>query len=103
MYEGVINDWVDIKLPVNCTLTFGTAPRGACLLRTAFYKPELSGRYQFLLSRSMIFKEFERMKIDDTNLLREQAFINGEWVDADSGETIKVLNPATGDLRSAAA
>lgn len=38
------------------------------------------------------------MKLDDTNLLREQAYINGKWVDADSGVTIKVLNPATGEL-----
>jgi len=38
------------------------------------------------------------IKIDDTSLLREQAFINGEWVDADSGETLEVHNPATGEL-----
>lgn len=38
------------------------------------------------------------MKLDDTNLLREQAYISGKWVDADSGVTIKVLNPATGEL-----
>ncbi|MFT5730285.1 MAG: succinate-semialdehyde dehydrogenase/glutarate-semialdehyde dehydrogenase [Desulforhopalus sp.] len=38
------------------------------------------------------------IKIDDTSLLREQAFIDGEWVDADSGETLEVHNPATGEL-----
>ena len=38
------------------------------------------------------------MKLDDTNLLREQAYLKGKWVDADSGVTIKVLNPATGEL-----
>jgi len=26
-------------------LTFGTSPRGACYLRTTFYKPELPGPY----------------------------------------------------------
>jgi succinate-semialdehyde dehydrogenase/glutarate-semialdehyde dehydrogenase len=30
--------------------------------------------------------------------LRHQAFINGQWVNADSGETLKVYNPATGEL-----
>ncbi|WP_415639445.1 NADP-dependent succinate-semialdehyde dehydrogenase [Pseudomonas plecoglossicida] len=29
---------------------------------------------------------------------RRQAFINGEWLDADSGQTIKVTNPATGEV-----
>ncbi len=30
-------------------------------------------------------------------LLRRQAFVDGKWVDADSGETFAVLNPATGE------
>lgn len=38
------------------------------------------------------------LNIDDTGLLKGQSFINGEWVDADSGETIEVHNPATGEL-----
>ena len=37
------------------------------------------------------------MKLQDMNLFREQGFINGEWVDAESGETIDVTNPATGE------
>ncbi len=37
------------------------------------------------------------LKIQDTALLRSQVFINGEWVDADSGETQEVYNPATGE------
>lgn len=36
------------------------------------------------------------MKLKDSSLLRTKCFINGEWVDADSGKTIEVLNPATG-------
>lgn len=36
------------------------------------------------------------LALKDPTLLREQALINGEWVDADSGETISVTNPATG-------
>jgi succinate-semialdehyde dehydrogenase / glutarate-semialdehyde dehydrogenase len=37
------------------------------------------------------------MKLNDTSLLRMQAYINGRWEDADSGATVEVLNPATGD------
>ncbi len=35
--------------------------------------------------------------LDDPGLLRSQAYIDGQWVDADSGETFAVENPATGD------
>jgi succinate-semialdehyde dehydrogenase/glutarate-semialdehyde dehydrogenase len=31
-------------------------------------------------------------------LLRQQCYINGQWCDADSGETIDVTNPATGEV-----
>ncbi|HEX2505243.1 MAG TPA: NAD-dependent succinate-semialdehyde dehydrogenase [Gaiellaceae bacterium] len=30
-------------------------------------------------------------------ILRDQAYVDGKWVDADSGETFPVLNPATGE------
>ena len=33
----------------------------------------------------------------ENDLLRSQAYIAGSWVDADSGETFAVLNPATGE------
>ncbi len=33
----------------------------------------------------------------DPGLLRAQAYIDGQWVDADSGETFAVTNPATGE------
>ena len=32
-----------------------------------------------------------------TDLLRRQAYVDGRWVDADSGATFPVLNPATGE------
>jgi len=35
------------------------------------------------------------MKRTDTSLLRQQAYIGGQWVDADSGKTFDVLNPAS--------
>jgi succinate-semialdehyde dehydrogenase/glutarate-semialdehyde dehydrogenase len=31
-------------------------------------------------------------------LFRQQALIDGAWVDADNGQTIRVNNPATGDI-----
>ncbi|MGQ7846252.1 NADP-dependent succinate-semialdehyde dehydrogenase [Granulosicoccus sp. 3-233] len=37
------------------------------------------------------------MQLHDEQLLRQQCFINGEWVSADSGEVIRVNNPATAD------
>ena len=37
------------------------------------------------------------MKISDQGLLRTQAYIDGKWVNADSGDTRPVLNPATGE------
>ena len=38
------------------------------------------------------------MQITDKVLLKTQAFINGEWVDADNGETLAVTNPANGEV-----
>ncbi|WP_055136469.1 NAD-dependent succinate-semialdehyde dehydrogenase [Pseudomonas corrugata] len=38
------------------------------------------------------------MQLKDTQLFRQQAFIDGAWVDADNGQTIKVTNPATGEV-----
>lgn len=36
------------------------------------------------------------LNLQSTDLFREQAFIDGEWVNADRGETLAVYNPATG-------
>jgi succinate-semialdehyde dehydrogenase/glutarate-semialdehyde dehydrogenase len=36
------------------------------------------------------------MQISDQALLRNQAYIDGKWCDADSGETLAVINPANG-------
>ena len=38
------------------------------------------------------------LSLKDPSLLRQQGYINGEWLDADSGETIDVPNPATGEV-----
>jgi len=37
------------------------------------------------------------LKLKDPSLLREQCFINGEWLAADDASTIQVVNPATGE------
>jgi succinate-semialdehyde dehydrogenase/glutarate-semialdehyde dehydrogenase len=38
------------------------------------------------------------LQLKDPSLLQHQAYINGQWVDADSGETVAVTNPATGEV-----
>lgn len=38
------------------------------------------------------------MQLNDNMLFRQQAYINGEWVDADTGATFEVTNPATGEV-----
>jgi succinate-semialdehyde dehydrogenase/glutarate-semialdehyde dehydrogenase len=38
------------------------------------------------------------MHLTNNSLLRTQAFVNGQWIDADDGETFTVTNPATGEV-----
>ena len=38
------------------------------------------------------------MELQDPTLLRTQAYVGGEWIDADSGATFDVTDPATGDV-----
>ena len=38
------------------------------------------------------------MQLKDPSLLKTQCYIDGQWCDADSGETIEVYNSATGEL-----
>ncbi len=37
------------------------------------------------------------MTVVEPALLRRQAYVDGAWIDADSGETFPVTNPATGE------
>ena len=41
------------------------------------------------------------MQLNDSTLFRQQAYIDGAWVDADGGQTIVVNNPATGEVLGA--
>ncbi len=38
------------------------------------------------------------MKLNNQALFRQQCYINGQWRDADSGQTIDVTNPANGEV-----
>ncbi len=38
------------------------------------------------------------MKLIDPTLLRSQAYVNGEWIDAEGGETFDVVDPGTGEI-----
>ena len=38
------------------------------------------------------------MKLKDKGLFRQQCFIDGKWLDADSGETVEITNPANGEV-----
>lgn len=37
------------------------------------------------------------LSLKDSSLLKSQAYINAQWVDADNGDTFEVHNPATGE------
>ncbi|MEG2830237.1 MAG: aldehyde dehydrogenase family protein, partial [Edwardsiella sp. (in: enterobacteria)] len=37
------------------------------------------------------------MQLHDMGLFRQQALIDGVWCDADSGDVMTVINPASGD------
>ena len=36
--------------------------------------------------------------LSDTSLLRQQCYINGQWVDADDGRTVAVRDKASGEV-----
>jgi len=38
------------------------------------------------------------VQLNDPTLFRQQAYIDGSWVDADNGQTLAVNNPATGEI-----
>lgn len=40
------------------------------------------------------------LNLKDPSLLKNKAYIDGAWVDADQGQTFSVINPATGDVIS---
>lgn len=45
-----------------------------------------------------MLKQSSTLKLNDPTLLREANYIDGKWVQAESGRTLDVRNPATGEL-----
>ena len=50
------------------------------------------------MSQTALKKPTAALSLKDPSLLRQQCYINGQWVDADSSKTIDVTNPATGEV-----
>jgi aldehyde:ferredoxin oxidoreductase len=79
-------------------LTFGTAPRGACHLRTTFYKPELAGLIapdQTENKAEMLIDYEDRLNIFDTLTLCRFYRDLYSWE-----ELVKILELVTGSTRS---
>ncbi|MCW8125327.1 NAD-dependent succinate-semialdehyde dehydrogenase [Microbulbifer halophilus] len=38
------------------------------------------------------------LELNNPSLLRKQSYVNGRWIDADSGKTFDITNPATGEV-----
>jgi aldehyde:ferredoxin oxidoreductase len=79
-------------------LTFGTAPRGACHLRTTFYKPELAGLIapdQIDNKAEMLIDYEDRLNIFDTLTLCRFYRDLYSWE-----ELVTILELVTGSKRS---
>ena len=50
------------------------------------------------MSQPAVKATVQSLPLKDKSLFRQQCYINGQWADADSGKTIDVTNPATGEL-----
>ena len=50
------------------------------------------------MSQTALKKPTAALSLKDPTLFRQQCYINGQWADADSGKTIDVTNPATGEV-----
>ena len=42
--------------------------------------------------------ELSKLGLKDSKLFRQQCYVDGAWIAADSGKTIEVTNPATGTV-----
>ena len=49
-------------------------------------------------SISVMTETAARLGLKDADLLRGRCYIDGQWIDADSGKTIDVTNPADGSM-----
>lgn len=81
-------------------LTFGTSPRGACHLRTTFYKPELSGMIPAdqIQDKAAMLIDFEnRLNIFDTLVLCRFYRDLYPWAELSKAITLATGLPATRD------
>ncbi len=79
-------------------LTFGTSPRGACHLRTTFYKPELSGMIPAdqIKDKAAMLIDFEnRLNIFDTLILCRFYRDLYPWAELSKAITLATGLPAT--------
>ncbi|CUA78005.1 hypothetical protein RSOLAG22IIIB_12974 [Rhizoctonia solani] len=76
--------------------------RGRSALRTSaaarHHFPVISLRFNPVLFVRMASNSTNFSAVKDQGLLKYQAFIAGQWVDAKDGAKIKVTNPATGEV-----
>ncbi|KAJ6891778.1 hypothetical protein NC651_025082 [Populus alba x Populus x berolinensis] len=77
-------------------------PAIRCKIHSLFSAPHSSSstnRTSPPLSRHMSMKSENLVsKLTSSGLLKTQGLIDGKWVDAHDGDTMKVLNPATGEV-----
>jgi succinate-semialdehyde dehydrogenase/glutarate-semialdehyde dehydrogenase len=71
------------------------------LFRTATSRPAIrsyiqhTNRLRVLPSRTYASMQHSVPSLNDKTLLKSQAYVNGKWVDAKSGKTFEVTDPAT--------
>jgi len=53
---------------------------------------------RFIMSNTAAKTDYKGIALKDASLFRQQSYINGEWLNADSGKMFDVNNPATGDI-----
>ena len=54
--------------------------------------------YISMPSKTQFAKSERSLPIKDKNLFREQCYVDGDWIDADSGNVFPVNNPADGSI-----
>jgi aldehyde:ferredoxin oxidoreductase len=105
--KGMEPSGYDPRVLKGMGLTFATSPRGACHLRTTFYKPELEGTSppdQIEGKAEMVIDYEDRMNIFDTLILCRFYRDVYEWKDLE--ETIQLVTGqrfSTSELRAIAA
>jgi aldehyde:ferredoxin oxidoreductase len=105
--KGMEPSGYDPRVLKGMGLTFATSPRGACHLRTTFYKPELEGKSppgQLEGKVEMLTDYEDRMNIFDTLILCRFYRDVYQWDDlAESIELVTGRRLSTSELRAIAA